>query len=52
MFTGIFVLSVPPEGGFGHGAIMSYSIGLLNPNEVKGVIAFSSRLLEPIKPKV
>lgn len=39
-------------GGFSQGAIMSYSIGLLYPHEVKGVIAFSGRLLEEIKPLV
>ncbi|TCJ12702.1 esterase [Flaviaesturariibacter flavus] len=39
-------------GGFSQGAIMSYSIGLLYPNEVKGVIAFSGRLLEELKPLV
>jgi phospholipase/carboxylesterase len=37
-------------GGFSQGAIMSYSIGLLYPDEVKGIIAFSGRLLEEIKP--
>ena len=39
-------------GGFSQGAIMSYSIGLLYPNEVAGVVAFSGRLLEEIKPLV
>lgn len=39
-------------GGFSQGAIMSFSIGLLYPKEVKGVIAFSGRLLEEIKPLV
>jgi phospholipase/carboxylesterase len=39
-------------GGFSQGAIMSYSIGLLYPHEVKGIIAFSGRLLEEIKPLV
>ena len=39
-------------GGFSQGAIMSYSIGLLYPNEVTGIIAFSGRLLEEIKPLV
>lgn len=39
-------------GGFSQGAIMSYSIGLLYANEVKGIIAFSGRLLEEIKPLV
>lgn len=37
-------------GGFSQGAIMSYTIGLLNPREVKGVIALSGRMLEEIKP--
>lgn len=39
-------------GGFSQGAIMSYSIGLLYPNELNGIIAFSGRLLEEIKPLV
>jgi phospholipase/carboxylesterase len=39
-------------GGFSQGAIMSFSVGLLNPKEIKGVIAFSGRLLEEIKPMV
>lgn len=39
-------------GGFSQGAIMSYSIGLTNPIEVKGIIALSGRLLEEIRPIV
>lgn len=39
-------------GGFSQGAIMSYSIGLTHPNEVKGVIALSGRVLDEIKPVV
>ncbi|NCI47421.1 alpha/beta hydrolase [Sediminibacterium soli] len=39
-------------GGFSQGAIMSYSIGLLYPDKVAGVIALSGRLLEEIKPMV
>lgn len=39
-------------GGFSQGAIMSYSIGLLNPGEVKGIIALSGRLLTEIRPFV
>ena len=37
-------------GGFSQGAIMSYSIGLLNPKEVKGIIALSGRLLVEVRP--
>jgi phospholipase/carboxylesterase len=39
-------------GGFSQGAIMSYSIGLMHPSEVQGVIALSGRILEEIKPLV
>ena len=39
-------------GGFSQGAIMSYSIGLLYPDEVAGIISFGGRLLEEIKPLV
>lgn len=39
-------------GGFSQGAIMSYSIGLIHPGEVKGLIAFSGRVLEEIRPLV
>lgn len=39
-------------GGFSQGAIMSYSIGLTHPDEVRGVIALSGRLLDEIKPLV
>lgn len=39
-------------GGFSQGAIMSYSIGLLHPEKVKGVIALSGRLLEENKAQV
>lgn len=37
-------------GGFSQGAIMSYTIGLLNPRDIKGVIALGGRMLEEIKP--
>jgi len=33
-------------GGFSQGAIMSYSVGLSNPEEVNGIIALSGRVLE------
>ncbi|PJZ83582.1 alpha/beta hydrolase [Leptospira harrisiae] len=36
-------------GGFSQGAIMSYSIGLLYPNKIKGIFALSGRLLEENK---
>jgi phospholipase/carboxylesterase len=39
-------------GGFSQGAIMSASIGLLQPKEVKGVFCLSGRILEEIKSKV
>lgn len=39
-------------GGFSQGAIMSYSIGLLHPEKVKGIIALSGRLLEENKSQV
>ncbi len=37
-------------GGFSQGAIMSFSVGLTNPKEVKGILALSGRLLEEVKP--
>jgi phospholipase/carboxylesterase len=37
-------------GGFSQGAIMSYSIGLTNPTEVKGIISLSGRLLNEVRP--
>ena len=37
-------------GGFSQGAIMSYTIGLTCPKEVKGIIALSGRLLLEIRP--
>lgn len=36
-------------GGFSQGAIMSYTIGLLHPDEVDGIIALSGRILDEIK---
>ena len=37
-------------GGFSQGAIMSYSMGLTQPDKVKGVMAISGRILPEIKP--
>jgi phospholipase/carboxylesterase len=39
-------------GGFSQGAIMSLSIGLTHPKDIQGIIAFSGRLLEEIKPLI
>ena len=39
-------------GGFSQGAIMSYTIGLMHPKEVRGIIALSGRVLEEIKPLI
>ncbi|HEY9047104.1 MAG TPA: alpha/beta fold hydrolase [Ohtaekwangia sp.] len=39
-------------GGFSQGAIMSYSVGLTHPQEVKGIIALSGRVLEQIQTSV
>jgi phospholipase/carboxylesterase len=39
-------------GGFSQGAIMSYTVGLMNPKEINGIIAFSGRMPEEIKPLV
>jgi phospholipase/carboxylesterase len=39
-------------GGFSQGAIMSYSVGLMNPKEVKGIISMSGRLLTEIRPLI
>jgi phospholipase/carboxylesterase len=39
-------------GGFSQGAIMSYSVGLTNPKEVKGIISLSGRLLVEIRPSI
>ena len=39
-------------GGFSQGAIMSYSIGLISPKEVQGIISLSGRLLEEVRPLV
>ncbi len=36
-------------GGFSQGAIMSYSIGLIHPNEAQGIIALSGRILNEIR---
>ena len=39
-------------GGFSQGAIMSYTIGLTHPGEVKGIIVMGGRILEEIRPGV
>lgn len=39
-------------GGFSQGGIMSYSIGLTNPKEFKGIISLSGRLLVEIRPSI
>ncbi|GBF43384.1 esterase [Leptospira ellinghausenii] len=39
-------------GGFSQGAVMSYSVGLEHPNQFKGIIALSGRLLEETKQKL
>ena len=39
-------------GGFSQGAIMSNTVGLLNPGLITGIIALSGRLLEEVKPLV
>ena len=39
-------------GGFSQGAIMSYSIGLTSPKEVKGIVSLSGRLLLEIRPSI
>ncbi|NDK55565.1 alpha/beta hydrolase [Pontibacter fetidus] len=39
-------------GGFSQGAIMSYTIGLLLPAAVAGILAFSGRILSEIRPLV
>jgi phospholipase/carboxylesterase len=36
--------------GFSQGAIMSFSLGLTAPDRVRGIAAFSGRVLEEIKP--
>lgn len=35
--------------GFSQGAIMSYTMGLVRPNKIKGVVAIAGRLLEQTK---
>jgi phospholipase/carboxylesterase len=39
-------------GGFSQGAIMSYSVGLTNSKDIKGIIALSGRLLVEIRPAI
>lgn len=36
-------------GGFSQGAIMSFSVGLTNPKEIKGIISLSGRLLIEVR---
>jgi phospholipase/carboxylesterase len=38
--------------GFSQGAIMSYSVGLTNPDKIKGIAVLSGRLLDEVKPKI
>ena len=39
-------------GGFSQGAIMSYGIGLTNPNEAQAIISLSGRILDEIRPLI
>ncbi len=39
-------------GGFSQGAIMSYSIGLLNPEQVAGIVCFSGDIYPEIETKI
>jgi phospholipase/carboxylesterase len=39
-------------GGFSQGAIMSFSVGLTSPREVKGIISLSGRVLVELKPLI
>jgi phospholipase/carboxylesterase len=39
-------------GGFSQGGIMSYSVGLASPGAVSGILSFSGRILQEIKPLV
>jgi len=39
-------------GGFSQGAIMSYSIGLLNPEKVAGIVCFSGDIYPEIETKI
>ena len=39
-------------GGFSQGAIMSYSVGLTNPKEIKGIVSLSGRLLTEVRPTI
>ena len=38
--------------GFSQGSIMAYSVGLTNPDKIKGIAVMSGRILEEIKPLV
>ena len=48
----LYKINQPYPGGFSQGAIMSYTVGLMNSEEVNGIIAFSGRVLKEIKPLV
>jgi phospholipase/carboxylesterase len=48
----IYQLDAVYLGGFSQGAIMSYSIGLTQPQTVQGIIALGGRILDEIKPGV
>ena len=36
--------------GFSQGAIMSYAVGLTNPDKIKGIAAMSGRILDEVRP--
>ena len=38
--------------GFSQGAIMSYAVGLTNPELIQGIAAMSGRILEEVKPLI
>lgn len=38
--------------GFSQGGILAYSLGLTNPDKIKGIAVLSGRLLEDIKPLI
>ncbi len=38
--------------GFSQGSIMAYSVGLTNPDKIKGIAIMSGRILEEVKPKI
>ncbi|GGH24737.1 phospholipase [Dyadobacter endophyticus] len=47
-----YMLSEVYLGGFSQGAIMSYSIGLTQPQSINGVVALGGRLLSEVQPLV